>query len=304
MMQMASDTCRLTPLDVGLCMLGEGHALGDSYSDENRIPFAIYSFAIQSAFGRNALVDLGPKTLQYCNEMFRRYNLFRTSPDGDHPDDIAQRCGNLLDQLPHLGLTPADISDVIFSHLHADHHGMDDAKDGGMCEDFPNARFHVSRKGWEYNLERRVDGHWNSYLDWGFGDFLLRMEKAGRAVFADDCEIAPGVSTIYLGGHSPCSQAVRVETSHGPAVVTSDDVYRYGLLEHGIMARISTTPEKLLEATDLLARMALDEGAMLIPVHDPVLVELHSRSGDGWLSEAAELSRKAAEGYVRIRSSR
>lgn len=292
---------RVTPFDVGLCMLGENHVLGDDYSDDDRIPFALYAFLLQNGKEKNILVDLGPKTLGYCNDMFRRYNFFRVMPDGTTPDDIVQRYGNTLDWLAKVGSRPEDITDIVLTHLHADHHGMDDARDGGMCEDFPRARFHISRKGWEFNLSKRVDGHWNSYLDWGFGDFILRMEREGRAVFADDAEVAPGVRTIYLGGHSVCSQAVWAETDRSPVIITSDDIYRYDLLEKGIIARLCTTPEALLGATRRLVKIAKEEGATLLPVHDPAISRLYQTWGDEWLSEAEDLSRRAIDGFLSVR---
>lgn len=294
-------TWRVTPFDVGLCTLGENHVLGDDYSDDDRMGFALYAFLLQDGAGRNILVDLGPKMLGYTNDMFRRYNFFRTMPDGSTPDDIVQRYGNALDWLQRIGLRPEEITDVVFTHMHADHHGMDDARDGGMCEDFPNAKFHASKIGWDFNVTQRVDGHWNSYLDWGFGDFMLRMEREGRAVFADNAEVAPGVSTIYLGGHAICSQAVYAETDTSPVIITSDDVYRYDLLERGVMARLYTTPDALLEGTRRLAESAKKQRAIVLPVHDPIISDLYRERGDGWLAEAEKLSRRAVDGFLSVR---
>lgn len=294
---MSATKCELTPMDVGLCHLGKDHVLGDEYDVNDRIPFTMYAYLIQTPDGRKVLVDLGPKTLGYTNDMLARYGFFRTMEDGSRPDDTVQNHGNTLDWLGRLGVRPEEITDVVFTHFHADHHGMDDARDGGMCEDFPNAVFHVSKTGWDFNVGQRVDGKWNSYIDWGFGDFLLRMEKEGRARFHDNAEIAEGVSTLYAGGHSICSQGVRVETDAGPLVITSDDVYHYSLMEQGVMARLFTTPEKLLDVTRMYARMVLDEGATLLPSHDPTVSDLYEAGGD-WKADARKLSLAAARGFA------
>ncbi len=288
---------QVTPLDVGRLWLGLDHVLGDDYSADERIEFAIISFLIQGN-GRNVLVDLGPKTLDYCNAMFRRFGFFRTMPDGSTPDDIVQEHGNVFAWLERLGLKPEDISDIIFTHLHSDHHGMDDAKDGGACEDFPNALFHISEAGWDFNVERRVDGHWNSYLDWGFGDCMLRKQQQGKMIAHDNAVIAPGLETIYLGGHSECSQAVRVETEFGTVIIGGDDFYQYELMEKGITARLHTTPDRLIRSNARLAQWAI-EGATIVPVHDPTVVRLYSTCADGWLQGARVLSLKAAEGFFR-----
>jgi len=289
---------RITPLDVGRVQLGLDHVLGDGYSADDRIEFALVSFLIRGG-GKNVLVDLGPKTLDYTNAMFRTYGFLRTMPDGSTPDDIVQRQGNVFDGLARMGLEPAEVSDIIFTHLHADHHGMDDARDGGACEDFPNAVFHLSKAGWDYNVGRRKDGQWDSYLDWAFGDSIMRKMAEGKAIAHDNAEIAPGLSTIYLGGHAPCSQAVRVETGDSIVVIGSDDFYRYDLMEKGVIAKLFTTREKLIEADGMLADWAIG-GATIIPVHDPTVLDLYETHCDAWINAAGALSRKAGEGFRRV----
>lgn len=292
---MADNLYKIIPLDVGILSLGKDHVIGDEYSKDERIQFACVSFLIQGN-GKNILVDLGPKTLEYTNDMFRRYGFFRTMADGSTPDDVVQRSGNVLDQIAKLGLKPEDITDIIFTHLHADHHGMDDAKDGGECEDFPNAVFHISKTGWDYNVAQRKDDHWNSYLDWGFGDCMVRKMGEGKMIAHDNARIAPGVDTIYLGGHAICSQGIRVETKDGVVIIGSDDFYQYNLMESGTIARLFTTRDRLIETNGMLADWAIT-GAIIVPVHDPVVFDLYKKYGDEWLKQAAVLGGKAARGF-------
>lgn len=295
---MADIKYSIIPFNVGVLSLGEDHVLGDEYNKDNRIEFAQVSFLIQGG-GRNVLVDLGCKTLEYSNAMFRKYGFFRTMPDGSTPDDITQPDGNVFDNLTRVGLAPEDITDIIFTHCHADHHGMDDAKDGGACEDFPNAVFHLSKRGWDYNVAQRENGHWNSYIDWGFADCMSRKMNEGKAIAHDDAEIAPGLNTVYLGGHAICSQGVRIETSDGVVVIGSDDFYQYRLMEKGIIARLFTTREKLIETNGMLADMAIN-GAVILPVHDSTLYKLYKTYGENWLKEAKALSYKAGKGFRSI----
>lgn len=293
---MSSCDYSIKPLNVGSIWLGKDHVLGDEYPQDERIEFALISFLVQGC-GRNVLVDLGPKTLDYCNAMFHRFGFLRTLPDGSRPDDLVQPEGNVFDGLKRHGLSADDITDIIFTHLHADHHGMDDATNGGACEDFRNAVFHISRAGWYFNVARRRDGHWNSYIDWGFADCMMCKLEHGKMVAEDNAEIAPGLNTIYLGGHEICSQAVRIETAHGPVVIGSDEVYSYDLLEKAVLARISTSPHYLRDADLLLAEMAASE-ATLLPVHDPVVLRLYQEYGESWLSEARDLSARAAKSFL------
>lgn len=285
----------VTPLDVGTTWLGKDHVLGDQYSPDDRMEFALISFLVRGG-SKTVLIDLGPKTLDYTNDMFRRYGFFRTLPDGSTPDDIVQRRGNVFDHLARLGIRPDEVTDVVFTHLHADHHGMDDGKDGGACEDFPNAVFHVSKTGWDFNAGRRENGRWNSYIDWGFGDCMLRMQAEGRLSARDDAAIAPGLETMYLGGHSVCSQAVRIASAEGDVIIGGDDFYRYELLQNAVVARIHTTRERFIRANAMLADWAI-EGSVIVPVHDPAVLELYDRYGDGWTAAAKPLSLAAGRGF-------
>jgi glyoxylase-like metal-dependent hydrolase (beta-lactamase superfamily II) len=273
-------------------MLGENHVLGDPASDDDRIQFTLYAFLADGGPGQRTLIDLGPIGLEYLNNMFRQFDFFRELP-GD-PDAIVQPHGNVFDWLERLGIACDEINHVVFTHLHADHHGLIDGKDGGAITKFPNATIHVSGRGWQNNLSHRKEGQWNSYVDFAFSDFLLEASEQGRMIAADNAQIAPGISTIYLGGHSIGSQAVRIETQSGPAVVSSDDVYRFDILEKGVIARLHTTPQRLLAATTRLTDLVLDEGATLLPCHEPMLFEAYQQHDDAWIKVIKPVSTAAA----------
>jgi N-acyl homoserine lactone hydrolase len=281
-------------MHVGQCALGEHHLLGDPHSDDQRIEFTLYSFLVDGGPGRRILVDLGPVGIPYINWMFRRYSFFRDLPGS--PDDVHQPHGNVFDWLDRLGWTPESVDHVILTHLHADHHALTDGKDGGGLLRFSRARIHVSRIGWAENLEKRVNGRWHSYVDYAFSDFLLEAERDGRLVLQDEDEAVPGVRVAHLGGHSVCSRAVCVDTVSGPAVICSDEVYRYDLLERAIMARLRVTHARLVAATERLADMA-EVGAILLPCHEPALFEAYQQHGDAWLQHVKPLSERAVAGF-------
>lgn len=289
---------KVKPLEVGICHLGKDHVLGDDYSEDDRISFALYAVLVQGE-GVNALVDLGPETLEYTNDMFRKYGFFRKT-DGvkEYPDDLVQKNGNVFDRLRDEGVAPEEIDYLIFSHLHADHHGMDNAKNPGAAAHFSNAMLIASGRGWQANLDRRVNGQWNSYVDFAFGDYLKDMGEKGKCKFVDDYEVCEGISTIYLGGHSVCSQAIKIATEYGPVVLTSDDIYHYSLLERAIVPRLCTTEDNIKATNRRLAEMVLDEGAILFPLHDPLVAELYEKYGDEWIREARDLSLVAANGFM------
>ena len=90
---------------------------------------------------------------------------------------------------------------------------------------------------------------------------------------------------MYLGGHSVCSQAVTVNTRHGLAIIASDDVYTYKLLEMGIVPQIRTTPQLYRRAIARLIDVAEREKGVLVPLHDPIVWKAYKTAGDKWLQE-------------------
>jgi glyoxylase-like metal-dependent hydrolase (beta-lactamase superfamily II) len=292
----AEPSFRLIPLNVGECTIGKNHVLGDPYSDDERVAFTLYAFLADGGPGRRVLIDMGPIGLAYINAMFHRFRFFRDLP-GD-PDAIRQPHGNLFDWLKRLRLEPADIDHIVLTHMHADHHGLNGAKDGGAAMRFPRARLHVSRIGWQDNLNKRVDGRWHSYVDYAFSDYLLKGQRSGSVLFHDNDEVLPGMDLIHLGGHSVCSQVIRLRTDDAQVIIAGDEIYHYSLFAKGILARLHTTPQELLAASNRLADLAAGgEGATLVPCHDPALWEVYQKAGDAWLRRLARISGPAARGF-------
>jgi hypothetical protein len=91
--------------------------------------------------------------------------------------------------------------------------------------------------------------------------------------------------------------AIRVQTHNGPAIVAGDVVYRYDLFEKGVIGRLRTTSEELLTANERLARLG-QEGAIILPCHDPVISETYMQHGDDWLEAIRPISERAAAGFA------
>ncbi len=290
---------RITPLHTGLCSMGKNHLLGDPYTDEERVPFSLISFLLEGPGGEIALVDFGPKDPAYFNESFRRYGLFRErAGDRENPDDVVQPEGNVLDHLKRLGIPKEQVKHIIFTHLHYDHVGGSRPPDPGLLRDFPGALVHVSKRGWEDNLSRRKDGwRWTSYVDFEVSQEIFIRGKEGRARFEDDVEIRPGIRTRHLGGHSVCSQAVLVDTAEGTAVIAGDVVYHFEYLEKAIVARLRTTAGEYISAIKRLVQLVEQSGGILLPVHDPKILEAHKARGERWLSALKPLSDRSIKGY-------
>ncbi|MFN2115456.1 MAG: MBL fold metallo-hydrolase, partial [Anaerolineae bacterium] len=127
--------------------------------------------------------------------------------------------GRLLESLAEAGFTPADVTDVVFTHMHVDHVGWTTRDDGGQRRlTFPNARHAVAEAEWN---------HWRG------GDapagpdpetVLDPLEDLIQFV-ADGAEIAPGVTAMATPGHSPGHLSLIIESGRRRAVVIGDVMY-------------------------------------------------------------------------------
>jgi glyoxylase-like metal-dependent hydrolase (beta-lactamase superfamily II) len=107
----------------------------------------------------------------------------------------------LTEGLRLLGYSPEDITDVVLTHLHADHCGGAVKKRMGDGYDltFPEATYHVSRTQWEWavkNNPREAD----SFLD----ENIIPIMDSGHLNLVDEEGVLfPGFSVRICYGHTP-----------------------------------------------------------------------------------------------------
>ncbi len=101
------------------------------------------------------------------------------------------------------GLSPADITWVINSHLHFDHCGQNAI--------FPHAPLYVQRK--EHARIHEPDYTIAEWLDYSGARYELLDGEA---------DIVPGVRVVTTPGHTPGHQSIVVDTTAGPTVMVGD----------------------------------------------------------------------------------
>jgi glyoxylase-like metal-dependent hydrolase (beta-lactamase superfamily II) len=107
----------------------------------------------------------------------------------------------LTEGLKLLGYFPEDITDVVLTHLHADHCGgaVQKSKDDGYDLTFPEATYHVSRTQWEWavkNNPREAD----SFLE---ENIIPIMDSGHLNLVDEEGELFPGFSVRICYGHTP-----------------------------------------------------------------------------------------------------
>jgi glyoxylase-like metal-dependent hydrolase (beta-lactamase superfamily II) len=165
-----------------------------AFVDERSWAWHVHAFVVRTP-GRLLLVDSGLGS-------FPPYRPWRS-----HTDREAA--------LGRAGVDPADVADVILTHLHADHAGGVAAADG--TPRFPNARVHVHRADRaHFSAERDPDGY-------DAGREIDALERAGLAVTTEaDHQIAPGVRVLHSPGHTPGHRSVIAEDRGDRLLLTGD----------------------------------------------------------------------------------
>jgi glyoxylase-like metal-dependent hydrolase (beta-lactamase superfamily II) len=175
--------------------------------------------------------------------------------------------------LAPFGLSAADITTVIVTHLHYDH--------AGGLHLFPEARLHLQAAEMAYatgpcmchpTLRQTFTGA-------HVCEAVKRLYQ-GRVVFHDgDGAVAEGVTVHRIGGHTRGLQAVRVRTEAGWLVLASDAAHYYENIFSGVPFPIVVDLADMLAGFGTLERLASSR-RLIVPGHDPMVRRLFPRDLD------------------------
>ena len=102
--------------------------------------------------------------------------------------------GQFLESLRELGVTPGEVTDVVFTHLHFDHVGWATRR-GEIV--FPNATYRVHRADWAHFVE-------SPGADPGAVRKLTPLTERLETIEAD-MTLLPGLDARHVPGHTPGS---------------------------------------------------------------------------------------------------
>jgi glyoxylase-like metal-dependent hydrolase (beta-lactamase superfamily II) len=176
-----------------------------------------------------------------------------------------------LDRLAAAGARPQDIDYVMCTHLHHDHVGWNtQLRDGRWAPTFPNARYVISKRDFEYYRELDADPGKTEPVEFGtFRECVLPIVESGRADLItgahrlDEC-----VDIIPAPGHSAGHVVFRVE-SGGDHALFIGDVFHHLLqvyYPHWNFPKNSDA-EEARQSRRMVLELAASTGALVLPGH-------------------------------------
>ncbi|MFB7842415.1 MBL fold metallo-hydrolase [Microbacterium sp. NPDC056052] len=174
-------------------------------------------------------------------------------------DEDGYRGGELLRQLAGHGLGPADVTDVLFTHLHFDHVGWASV-DGRVT--FPNATHRAHAADWQHFVA-------------GEDATSPAAEKlaplgAQLELFDRDHVIAPGIDARWVPGHTPGTTVFVLSSGAERAVLLGDVVHstvQFGERDWTVVWDVD--PDAASQVRNRFADDAAETGALLAAAHLP-----------------------------------
>jgi glyoxylase-like metal-dependent hydrolase (beta-lactamase superfamily II) len=130
--------------------------------------------------------------------------------------------GQFLDSLSSYQVTPSDVTDVLFTHLHVDHIGWATV-DGAPT--FPNATYRCASQDWSYFVESggAAQVPVAAMLDAPPEAEILRP-LADRIEFWREGPLMPGIDLVLAPGHTPGSTLIVISSATSRALLLGDIV--------------------------------------------------------------------------------
>jgi glyoxylase-like metal-dependent hydrolase (beta-lactamase superfamily II) len=158
--------------------------------------------------GHTMLIDTGVDDIGPFNEMLLRE--FGGKITFDLPED--ETIEAIIEKAQ---IDPEEVDTVFVSHLHVDH--------SSNVSRFPNAKVVLSRKGWLTYMKKDRPYYYDDVLfPTGPIKYIAGLPPERVLLVDEEEEVLPGITAFWVGGHTPGTMAVEVDTAKGKVVFSSD----------------------------------------------------------------------------------
>jgi glyoxylase-like metal-dependent hydrolase (beta-lactamase superfamily II) len=188
-----------------------------------------------------------------------------------------------------LGIDPARVQRLVISHMHYDHIGN--------LHLFPRARITIAGRDYEFwaadPVAKRLQ--FGQHTDWNGVELLRKAEADGRLeMIAGETEIAPGLTALDVGGHSPGQLIFDVAGVDGDIALASDAIHYYDELDDDRPFLVFSDLADVYRAYERLRERVAD-GAALVAGHDPAVMQRFPRLDGAAGEHVVSLERSRSE---------
>ncbi|MGN7291990.1 MBL fold metallo-hydrolase [Rhizobium sp. SAFR-030] len=129
--------------------------------------------------------------------------------------------GRLEENLRRLGVTPEQVTKVVFTHVHPDHSGATTTSDGRVL--YPNADYFVSEREWNFWADKDYKAHMpaalHAFAEGAQRDLFAVKERLTMVKPGD--EIVSGMHVMETPGHTPGHVSIEL-AGNGNLLITGD----------------------------------------------------------------------------------
>lgn len=180
------------------------------------------------------------------------------------------RDDTLLKSLEKKGLSPEDITDVFFTHLHFDHSGGAVSQDekGNLYPTFPNAQYWTNKAHWDWAMNPNPREA-ASFLKENFEI----LKDNNRLQFIDNQQgisFLPHIEIYFTNGHTEAMMSLKIQTDDKTLFYCADTIPSSWHISMPYIMAYDIRPLETLKEKAAILEQAATEGWYLFFEHDPV----------------------------------
>jgi glyoxylase-like metal-dependent hydrolase (beta-lactamase superfamily II) len=216
----------------------------------NRIRLAARALLVRGG-GRTILIDTG-NGQKFNEKLTSIYAIDTSSYD-------------IVSSLARHGVAPADVTDVILTHLHFDHAGGSTMLvNGEAVPAFPRARYYVQREHWEAAQHPTERDRASFFTE----DFMPLVRNGVLDFTEGEGELFPGISFRLVHGHTSALQCPVVTDGSTTLFYCADLVPTTSHLPLPWIMAYDLRPLVTLEEKRKILHKAVDAGWIIFFEHD------------------------------------